>query len=327
MPTIQDVARKAGVSVATVSRVLNNPSAVAEKTRLQVQRVMEEIDYAPSILGRNLRTSESRMFIVLLPMISNPFYVNIVEGIEETAIENGYNILLCQTHSKPERQNVYFELLRNRLADGVISMDPTLNKEKLIHLAKQFPIVHCSEYDKDKSLSYVTIDSELAAYQMTRYLLKQGHTRIALINADEKFLYARERKRGYLRALEEYKIDYDESWILTARDVSFDAGQQSMRSLLQRNQKFTAIFAVSDVLAIGALKELNIKGIRVPEEMAIAGFDKIDFSNMTYPSLTTISQPMYKMGCTAVEMLIKKTRGEKVDDVILEHELIIREST
>ncbi|QGH32905.1 LacI family DNA-binding transcriptional regulator [Gracilibacillus salitolerans] len=327
MPTIQDVAKKAGVSVATVSRVLNNPSTVKKITKQKVQKAMEELDYSPSILGRNLRNSESRMLLVLIPKISNPFYLRIVEGIEENALEHGYNILVCQTHSKTERESVYFDLLRNRLADGAITMDPTIDKEKLIHLAKQFPIVQCSEYDKDKSLSYITIDSELAAYQMTKFLLKQGHRRIAMVNSDEKFLYARERKNGYLRALKEFDAAFEENWIYRAANVTFEEGQQAMRSLLNREEGFTAVFAVSDMLAIGALKELNIQGISVPDEMAISGFDKIDFTNMTFPRLTTVAQPMYKMGSIAVEMLIKKIRGEKIEDVILDHELIIREST
>ncbi|MGP4040121.1 LacI family DNA-binding transcriptional regulator [Gracilibacillus sp. D59] len=328
MPTIQDVAKKAGVSVATVSRVLNNPSAVTEKTREKVQHAMQELDYSPSILGRNLRNSESRMLLVLIPKISNPFYLRIVEGIEETALENGYNILVCQTHSKTERESVYFDLLRNRLADGAITMDPTIDKEKLVQLARQFPIVQCSEYDKDKSLSYITIDSELAAYQMTKFLLKQGHKRIVLINSDEKFLYARERKKGFLRALKEFDIEFEDDWIYKTNYVSFEAGQHAMRSILSSKEgKFTAVFAVSDVLAIGALKELNTLGIHVPDEMAIVGFDKIDFTNMTFPRLTTVAQPMYQMGSMAVDMLIKKIRGEKIEDVILDHELIIREST
>src|SRR5699024_8880734 len=136
-----------------------------------------------------------------------------------------------------------------------------------------------------------------------------------------------ERKQGYKRALKEFEVDFADEWIETANDVSFEAGQQAMKILLKRREPFTAVFSVSDMLAIGALKELNAQGVHVPSQMAIAGFDKIDFTNMTYPSLTTVAQPMYKMGHTAVEMLIKKAHGEKVEDAILEHEIIIREST
>ncbi|WP_066187857.1 LacI family DNA-binding transcriptional regulator [Gracilibacillus timonensis] len=327
MPTIQDVAKKAGVSVATVSRVLNKPSSVAEKTREKVNKAMKVLDYSPSILGRNLRNSESRMLLVLLPKISNPFYLRIVEGIEETALNYGYHILVCQTHTTSEREDVYFNLLKNQQAAGAITMDPLINRQTISSLAEQFPIVQCSEYDKEQSLSYVTIDSELAAYQMTKFLLKQGHQRIAFVNVGEHYLYARDRKKGFIRALEEFHITVEEDWFYYADSVTFEAGQQAMRSLLNREKAFSAVFAVSDILAIGALKELNMQEISVPDEVAIAGFDKIDFTNMTYPTLTTVSQPMYKMGCASVDMLIKKIQGKQVEDIILEHELIIREST
>ncbi|GIO17954.1 LacI family transcriptional regulator [Oceanobacillus oncorhynchi subsp. incaldanensis] len=327
MPTIQDVAKHAGVSVATVSRVLNNPSSVAELTRKKVEQSIRELDYSPNILGRNLRNAESKMLLVLLPKISNQFYLKIVEGIEEKALEYGYNILLCQTHSKLEREKVYFDLLKNQLAVGAITMDPTIDRQVLVNMAKRYPFVQCSEYVSSKNLPYVTIDSELAAYQVTKYLLKQGHQRIGLINVSESFLYARDRKKGYLRALKEFHIEPEEDWFYSANDVSLESGQQVMRSILNKNKDLTAVFAVSDMLAIGALKELNTRGIDVPNEMAVVGFDKIEFTSMTYPSLTTVAQPMYKMGEISVDMLIKKIQGEEVEDIILEHELIIREST
>ncbi|GAB2536122.1 substrate-binding domain-containing protein [Gracilibacillus alcaliphilus] len=327
MATIQDVAKHAGVSVATVSRVLNTPSAVAEFTREKVEQAMQELDYSPSLLGRNLRNSESRMLLVLLPKVSNPFYLRIVEGIEETALDYGYNILLCQTHTKLEREKIYFNLLKNQLAAGAITMDPTISQEILSDMARQFPIVQCSEYDRDQNLSYVTIDSELAAYHVTKFLLKQGHRRIGLINVGKQFLYARDREKGYLRALKEFGVEFEEDWCYYADDVSFELGQLAMRSLLNKKKALTAVFAVSDLLAIGALKELNMQGICVPNDMAVAGFDKIDFTNMTHPTLTTVAQPTYKMGCISVDMLVKKIQGNKVEDVILEHELIIREST
>lgn len=327
MTNIHKVAEKAGVSVATVSRVLNNPGVVTPKTRIKVEQAIKELDYKPSALARNLRTSESKLILVLLPSISNPFYTDIINGIEDTAIKEGYNILLCQTDSNPERENIYFNLIRNRMADGIISMDPTVNKETLNELARDYPIVQCSEYDKDGTISYVSIDSESAAYHAVKHLIKLGHERIALINSDQKFLYARERYQGYEKALKEYNLPIRKQWIYHTEHVEFEDGQQAMKVILQQKERPTAVFAVSDVLAIGALKELNSNGIRVPEDMAVVGFDKIVFSNMTHPTLTTVAQPMYKMGCISAEMIIDKIRGKKVENHILEHELIIREST
>ncbi|WP_099353684.1 LacI family DNA-binding transcriptional regulator [Fredinandcohnia onubensis] len=327
MANIQQVAQKAGVSVATVSRVLNNATSVSPKTRLKVENAIKDLNYEPSMLGRNLRNSESRLLLVLLPSISNPFYTEIINGIQNTAITNNYNILLCETDSNPQRENIYFNMIKNKLADGVISMDPTVNMNKLNELAENYSVILCSEYEEGGSIPYVTIDNELAAYQAVKHLIKLGHERIALINSDEKFLYARQRRNGYERALKEFNLPIRDEWIYHTKELEFQNGVQAMRVMYQLAEKPTAVFAVSDTLAIGALKGINGNGLHVPNDIALVGFDNISFSNMTNPTLTTISQPMYKMGSIAANMLISSIQGEKVESVVLDHELIIREST
>jgi LacI family repressor for deo operon, udp, cdd, tsx, nupC, and nupG len=327
MANIQQVAQKAGVSVATVSRVLNNPTSVTPKTRLKVEDAIKVLKYEPSMLGRNLRNSESRQLLVLIPSISNPFYTEIINGIENFAIANHYNILLGETDSNPQREAIYFTMLKNKLVDGVISMDPTVNMQKLNELAEKHSIILCSEYEEGGCIPYVTIDNELAAYQAVKHLIKLGNKKIALINSDEMFLYARQRRNGYERALKEFDLPIREEWIYHTKQLDFQNGVQAMRMLLQLKEKPSAVFAVSDTLAIGALKEINVSGLHVSGDIAIVGFDNISFSNMTNPTLTTIAQPMYKMGRTAASMLINSIRGNKVESIVLDHELIIREST
>lgn len=327
MATIQDVARKAGVSSATVSRVLNDRNVVTEKTAVKVEQAIKELNYKPSLLGRNLRTSKSSLLLVLIPSIANPFYADIIKGIEDTAVEKGYNILLCETGSNPEREEIYFNLVRNQLTDGVISMDPAVNKARLNELAEKYPIVQCSEYDRSGIISYVTIDSKLASYQVMKYLIQIGHKKIALINSDKKFLYARDRYKGYVSALKENGLPINKDWVYNVENVSFEDGQQAMRSLLANDERPTAVFAVSDVLAIGALKEINDSGLHVPNDIALVGFDNISVSNMLNPTLTTIAQPMYRLGSVSTTMLINKIDGKEVESIVLNHELIIREST
>lgn len=327
MANIQHVAQKAGVSVATVSRVLNNVTSVSQKTRLKVENAIKELNYQPSMLGRNLRNSESRLILVLIPSISNPFYTEIIKGIENIAILNNYNILLCETDSNPQRENIYFNMVKNKLADGIISMDPTVNMQKLNELAENYSIILCSEYEEGGAIPYVTIDNELAAYHAVKHLIKLGNKKIALINSDEKFLYARQRRNGYEKALKEFDLPIRNEWLYNTEQLDFQSGVHAMRRLLQLNEKPSAVFAVSDTLAIGALKEINVSGLKVPDDIAIVGFDKISFSNMTNPTLTTIAQPMYKMGCTAANMLINSIKGNKVESIVLDHELVIREST
>ncbi|QVY61853.1 LacI family DNA-binding transcriptional regulator [Cytobacillus gottheilii] len=327
MANIQQVAKLAGVSVATVSRVLNGQRTVSAKTRFKVEQAIEKLNYEPSMLGRNLRNSESRMLLILIPAITNPFYSEVIKGIEHIAISSNYNILLCETDSSPERENIYFDLVRTKMADGIISMDPAVNTETLKVLAKKHAIIQCSEYTPDSGIPYVTIDNEKASYQAVKHLIQLGHKAVAIINSDEKYLYARQRMMGYKRAIMEHGLELNESYIIHTQQLGFEQGQQAMRKLLSLGERPTAVFTVSDLLAIGALKEINNQGLHVPNDIAVAGFDKIDFSNMTNPTLTTVAQPMYKMGTIAAEMLIAKIKGQEVEDVILDHELVIRQST
>ncbi|MBP1970220.1 alanine racemase [Virgibacillus natechei] len=327
MANIQQVAREAGVSVATVSRVLNEQDTVTTKTRIKVEDAIKKMNYEPSMLGRNLRNSESRILLILIPKISNPFYFEIIKGIESTALSHNYNILLCETDSNPARENIYFDLVKKKMADGIISMDPAVNMETLTELSKTHAIIQCSEYAPNSGIPYVTIDNEEAAYRAVKHLISIGHEKIALMNSDDKFLYARQRKKGYQKALEEHSISINEDYVCRADELGFEYGQHAMKKILSLKDRPTAVFAVSDLLAIGALKEINSNGLQVPNDIAIVGFDKIDFSNMTHPTLTTIGQPMYQMGTIAAKMLMNKIKGETVESVVLEHELVIREST
>lgn len=327
MANIQQVAKQAGVSVATVSRVLNGKDKVSTKTKLKVEEAIQYLNYEPSMLGRNLRNSESRIVLILIPSISNPFYFEVIKGIENMALSQNYSILLCETDSKPEKEEIYFDLVRKKMADGIISMDPAVNVEILKELAENYAIIQCSEYGGGIGIPYVTIDSEEASYHAVKHLIQIGHRKIALMNSDEKFLYARERRMGYERALQEHGIPLNGEYIFYTQELGFEQGQQTMKKILQLQDRPTAVFAVSDLLAIGALKEINAAGLHVPGDMAVVGFDKIDFSNMTNPALTTVAQPMYKMGTVAARMLIEKIQGKTVDSIVLGHELVIREST
>ena len=327
MATIQEVAKEANVSVATVSRYLNNPEVVASKTRIRVEASIKKLNYEPSLLGRNLRKLESKLLIVLIPGISNPFYTEIIDGIEDTAIEQGYNILLCQTDSDPEREETYFNLMKNKLAAGMITMDPTVDRDKITNIASRFPLVQCSEYDETGIVSYVSIDNKAAAYEAVKHLIDQGHRKIGMVNSDEKFLYARERKAGFVQAMNEAGIEAEEKWIYTTKNLEFDSGRNAMWHYLRQDELPTAIFSVSDILAVGLMNEAQKHNIKVPHDMSVIGFDNIAFANMFNPRLTTIGQPMYEMGQIAAKMLIDKINEKDVASSTLKHELIVREST
>ncbi len=327
MSTIQDVARLAGVSVATISRVLNNSSSVADKTRENVLEVIKKLDYQPNLLGRNLRRMESKMILVLLPSISNPFYSLIVKGIEDVAHKSGYNVMLCNTDSNQTREKIYMELLKNRLADGVIFMAPELNKSELSEIGLKFPVVQCCEYKEGANVPHVSVDNRSAAYKAVKYLISLGHTRVAMISCDNNFLSTIHREQGYRTALVDSNIELEPELIVYG-DYSFTSGEMNTTQLLLMKQRPTAIFAISDIMAIGAIKAAKEQGLKVPEDLSIIGFDNIDMAYMCDPMLTTISQPKYEIGCKTMELLMEQIHGglRVHKNLVLEYELIIRDS-
>lgn len=327
MLTIKEVAKEANVSVATVSRVINNNVPVSSKARIKVENAIKKMNYEPNMLGRNLRRSENRFILALLPNISNPFYAAIIKGVEDTAMSQGYNVILCQTDAEPEREKSYLNLLKQKLADGVINLDPILDEDFLMKIGEKYPIIQCCEYSENLDITYVSIDNKAAAYKATNHLIDIGHKNIALINSNEKYVYARQRKEGYIKALIDSNIKPNDKWIVNV-DLDFESAQSAVEYLLALDEKPDAIFAVSDILAIGALKAIAEARLRVPEDIAVVGFDNIPYAKIVTPALTTVNQPMYTIGTKACKMLIHKLRKDKdVSNEILDVQLIIREST
>ena len=326
MSDIHQVAKEAGVSVATVSRVLNRHSSVSPKTRTRVEAVIEKLNYKPNMLGRNLRSSRSSLILALIPSTSNPYYTHIVTGIENEAITNNYNIMLCTTDSNEEREDMYFEMVKHKLVDGVISVDPSAPFHQKILTDARYPVVLCGEFEGNDMVPSVGIDNKTAAYRAVKHLISIGHRKIALINSN--IHTASLREQGYLKALEEHNIPYNPAWVIHS-DLVLQKTSQPIRELLLMKDRPTAVFAVSDTIAISTLKTIKDCGLSAPEDIAVVGFDNIEFSYMTNPSLTTISQPMKEMGEQAVRLLLHKIQSpkKKMKSIILDHELIIREST
>ena len=328
MTTINDVAALAGVSVATVSRVINGNSNVSPETLAKVTKAILELDYRPNLLGRDLRRTKSERALVLLPDISNPFYSEIVKGIEDVANRTGYSIMLCNTDSDVEREKKYIKMLKPRLADGAILMASEMSQEELTDLSTNVNMIQCCEYKEGTPLSHVSIDNEKAAYKATKHLINLGHRKIAFIGANNQFMSSNLREKGFVEALSDAGIDINSKY-LSYGDYTYKSGFNNMTQLLSLQDRPTAVFCISDLMAIGAIRSAIEKGLRVPEDLAVCGFDNIHFSWMFTPSITTISQPMYDLGCTAMDALIQTIEGKSSDikHYFLEHDLIIREST
>lgn len=326
--SIAEVARQAGVSVATVSRVLNGKQAVREATRRHVAETIEAMGYRVNHLARNLRTDESRLLLALVPDIGNPFYAQIVQGIDRVVRDRGYSLLLCETGADAGRERRYLDLLHTRRADGAICLDPDTVQQALHGPGMAFPWVACCEFDAGAAVPYVGIDNRAAADEAVTYLLGQGRRRIALINSDPRFMYARLRRQGYADALARAGVKVDPRHCIVVDSLDFPAGRQAAARLMALRQPPDAIFAVSDTLAIGAMRGVREAGRDIPGDVAVMGFDDISLASQTFPALSTMAQPMRELGERAASLLLARLAGDTTGPagVVLPHRLVLRES-
>ncbi|HEY1608055.1 MAG TPA: LacI family DNA-binding transcriptional regulator [Paraburkholderia sp.] len=331
--SITVVAERVGVSVATVSRVLNGHANVRRETRERVLAEIEASGYRVNELARNLRTAESRLLLTMVPDFGNPFYAEIVRGIDAVARQHGYFTLLCDTGADEGRERSYFDLLRRRRADGAICLDPeTVQRALLSEFAAEstaLPWVACCEFDPSVGVPYVGIDNYRAAGDAVRHLIARGRKRIALVNSDEQYLYARQRRDGYRDALHEAGLEARDAWRVNVHCLDYAAGAKAAAALMDTGAGAPdAIFAVSDTLAVGVINGVRGAGRRVPDDVAVIGFDDLALSAQIDPPLTTIAQPMRELGETAARLLLRRLADPRAEvrGVLLPHRLVVRSS-
>lgn len=328
MSTIRDVAARDGVSVATVSRLLNGETSVRPETANRVWAAIEELHYTPNLLGRNLRQGETRKIIVLLNTISNQYYSRVVKGIEDCARTRDYTVMVCMTHENPELENTYIHLLKTRLVDGAVFLTIEQDGTALSEALAGIPVVQACEPKPDFNAPSVSIDNEQAAYEATRYLFGKGHRRIAFFGAGGIYDSSRKREAGFRRAFAEAGRPVVEDWCLQ-EGFSVNAGIRSVRKLLAGGGRLPdAVFCISDSAAAGAIRAFAERGIRVPEDVSVMGFDNTQISEVFLPSITTTKQPQYEIGYQAMERLFQRIDKTQVtpESLILPHEILERSS-
>ncbi len=326
--TIKDIAKEADVSITTVSRVLNNKPDVGDDTRAKILKIIEEMNYNPNSVARGLVMQKTHTIGLIIPDISNPFFPQIVRAVEDKAQQLGYSVILFNTDNHLERERKAVELFKSKQLDGLIVSLSLGNEEILKDLKKaNYPVVQIDRSVLDHIYPLVSIDNKKSAYQMVEYLLKKGHKKIAHISGDLNTTTARERLLGYKKALKDYEININEDYIIEG-DYTQDSAYQAMQKLLKLKSPPTAVFAANDLSAAGVYKALFAAGLRIPEDMAVAGHDDINLASLLKPELTTMFQPKYKMGERAVTVLLKMIDNEEaeIEDQILNTDLIIRES-
>lgn len=324
--SIQKIARLAGVSVATVSRVLNNSDTVKPQNRERVMQAIKESNYQPNLLARQLRTARSSMILVMASNIANPFCAEVVKGIEEEAEKNGYRILLCNSGTDMARSRSGLTLLSGKIVDGIITMDAFCKLPELATLIGDAPWVQCAEYADTGAISCVGIDDVDAVQAIIGHLVGSGHQRIAMINHDLSYKYARLRERGYREVLRQSQLDYRA--VGYASELSFQSGKAAMEGLLAGDTHPDAVFAISDTLAAGAMRAIEQAGLRIPDDIAVVGFDGTELCEMVSPQLTTIEQPSRDIGRTAVGLLLNKIDNpdSAPERVMMQWRMVIRES-
>jgi LacI family transcriptional regulator, repressor for deo operon, udp, cdd, tsx, nupC, and nupG len=328
-PSITTVAERAGVSIATVSRVLNNSKPVGPDARRRVEEAVQALGYRANVFGRSLVNARSQLLLVLVPEFSNPFYAQIVQGVATVARRQGYRLLLAEPGDAMRGETVHgtaLDALHGQLAEGVISLAHLEEQPETLDAVRHLPWVACSEFMPDSGVPYVSIDHRQAAIDAVQYLLNRGHRRIALITADETYRWARQRHEGYALALQRAGLTVEPELVRTAAGTDYAMGAQATGGLLTLRKAPTALFAVADTLAIGAIKALRRAGLRVPEDVAVVGFDNVPLAEVFEPGLTTIAQPMRELGVAAAEMLLERLSGGEPASRTLAHTLVVRES-
>ncbi|RWE10354.1 MAG: LacI family transcriptional regulator [Mesorhizobium sp.] len=316
MTTIADVARYAGVSVATVSHVMNRTRHVEPETAERVRAAITALRYSPNSLARSLRRGETKTIGLLLPDNSNPFFASVARQIEDAGFVAGYTVILCNSDGSAEKEERYLSVLMAKQIDGLIFAGSSDHARVFASLSAAVPAVLL-----DREIHSVNVDSVLVDHD-----LGLGHKRIGVIGGPRDSSSSPARLRGFTRALEEAGLALPPSSVVDS-DYHFAGGRLAMERLLEQAPEITAVFACNDLMAMGAITALRSRGLRVPDDMSLIGFDDIPYAVTTWPPLTTIAQPVEKIGTRAVSLLLERvvepeapSRREVLTPVLVERE-------
>jgi DNA-binding LacI/PurR family transcriptional regulator len=326
-PTIYDVAKLAGVSAATVSKVINNKGRISEETKERINRIMGELNYQPNFIASAMKGKSTYQIALLIPDIENPIYAQYMKHIEERGQELGYNIVMCSTDNNSEKEARHITLLRQRRVDGIIIASKFKNDGILKELLREnFPVVLFAHERPEISIDSVTADDYMGGYLAVEHLLKTGHKRIGLLG--EESISSDERVRGYKMALSTAGIPIADHLIVVGGS-SLQEAEASAAALLDREDKPTAIFGCNDLLAIGVVKAAKSRGIRIPDELSVIGFDDTPLCSIISPNLSSVTMPVRELGKYVTDMIIRKI--EQTDSskqrIRMLPGLAIREST
>lgn len=311
MSTMHDVANAANVSISTVSHVINGTRNVRPETRQRVLDAMQQVSYRHNAIASSLRSNQTRVLGVLVPNSANPFFAEIISGIESACFDAGYNILMGNANDDPEREIAYLEVLISRQVDGILLISAGAHTKSLELInGYQKPVVMVDRSSSIAHVDEIYTDNYNGGLLATQYLLGLGHRHIACISGPSFLTPSADRVRGYKAALTAANIAIDERMIVTG-NFQHDGGYIACQQLLQQNVRPTAVFACNDMMAVGALCAIQESGLHIPNHISVIGYDDIPLAAYTSPRLTTISQPAQELGQLAAKKLLQRLTDEK----------------
>lgn len=329
MPTITDVANKAGVSSTTVSYVISGKRYVSDTLKEQVFKAMKEIGYKPNNLARSLRLGKSDTIGLVIPDSSNLFFAEIAKHIEDLGFKNGYTVFLCNSDDMIEKQREYIEVLIAKQVDGIVFISVSNDEDTINNLnSAGIPFVIVDREEDDATTDIILVDNYLGGYIATSYLISLGHKKIGTITGPSPVNPSSYRYQGYLKALKDHEIKFRKEYVTTG-DFRFMSGFIAMEKLLKLQQSPSAVFVQNDMMVLGAYRAINKLGLRVPEDISIVGYDNSPIAEIMTPSLTTIAQPIYEIAKSTINILLGRIKGNKDDfpaRITLKPEIIVRDS-
>lgn len=327
-PTIYDIAKAAGVSSATVSKVINHTGRISEKTREKIWTIMNDLNYRPNVLASAMKGKCTYQIALLIPDMDNPIYAQYLKYIEDRGQELGFSVVMCSTDNDPQKEERHISLLRQKSVDGFIIASKFTNKELLQQLlADQVPVVLFAHERQDIITDSVTVDDYFGGVMATEHLIAHGHTRIGVIATDSVSCW--ERIRGYESALSHAGIKADRDLVAIIEGSKIDDAEKTATNLLKAKEKgITAIFGCNDVMAIGVMQAAKKLGISIPNELSIIGFDNTELCKIVTPELTSIAMPIKELGGKAMDMIIDKLdrSGNPKQRIKMLPELVVRHS-
>lgn len=326
---MRDVAEQAGVSVTTVSHVINNSRPVSPETRLRVEQALQVLGYQPNVLARSLRRGKTNTIGVILPDNANPYFAEVVRGIEDASFSQGYSVILCNSDNDLAKERLYTNVLIEKQVDGIIFVAAGISDENIQNLSSRgVPAVLVDRQVPGVQLDSVVADNLDGGIMATRHLLDLGHTSIACIAGPQGVPSSKERVAGFLQALEAADLEAGPDQVVEG-DFQYQGGYEAAQQLSQADSPPTAIFACNDLMAIGAYRYAHENKLPIPQDISIIGFDDIHLASYTNPPLTTVRQSKAEMGSKAADLLIERIGNRKLSprQEIIPVQLVVRSST